>query len=85
MQGWFASAGLDVVEVRPIEVMVSLPPVRDYLPDHMSAMPWAEAFASLDLDRRSQALAFAEDRLAEFRSDSGINVPFRSYLALTHT
>ena len=85
LEGWFAAAGLDGVEVRSVEVTVSLPPVRDYLPDHMGAMPWAEAFAGLDPDRHSEALAFAEERLARFRTDRGIDVPFRSHLAIAYT
>jgi SAM-dependent methyltransferase len=85
LEGWFKAAGLEQVEVELMEVTVALPPVREYLPGHMKAMPWAGAFFGLDADTQSKALGFAEDLLTQYRTGSGVDVPFQSFLATAAT
>jgi SAM-dependent methyltransferase len=81
MEGWFASAGLESVSIELLEPMVSLPPVRTYVPQHLKALPWSGSFFDLDDRTRDEALAAVEDGLADYATESGLEVPFRSYFA----
>ena len=81
MEAWFASAGLGSVSIELLEPMVALPPVREYVPQHLKAVPWSGSFFDLDDRTRDEALAVVEDGLAEYAVEPGLEVPFRSYLA----
>jgi len=81
--GWFAGAGLTSAQIEEVRVEVSLPPVTEYVPSHMKALPWAGDFLALDEDKQREAIAHVDSRLSDFRIDSGICVPFGSWLATT--
>lgn len=80
--GWFRHAGLAEVSIERIDRTVSLPPVREYVPRHIKALPHAPAFFALSDTARTEALAFLEDRLSAHVTEDGMNIPFSSYLAI---
>ena len=81
MAAWFESAGLGPVSVELIEPVVSLPSVRTYVPQHLKALPWSGSFFELDERTRDEALSAVEHALSDYRTEHGLDVPFRSYLA----
>jgi len=81
MAAWFESAGLESVTVDLLEPVVSIPPVRDFVPQHLNALPWSGSFFELDERTRDEALSIMEDRLSGYASADGLEIPFRSYLA----
>jgi SAM-dependent methyltransferase len=85
VRGWFTSAGLDSVEVVTVSTTASLPPVREFSPVHLSAVPWSEGFFELDDQARYDAVTDVEDRLGDYRTDEGIDVPFVTFIAITTT
>jgi SAM-dependent methyltransferase len=81
MEAWFTSAGIDSVSIELLEPTVTLPPVRTYVPQHLKALPWSGSFFDLDERTKDEALAAVESGLADYATENGIEVPFRSYLA----
>ncbi|RLE15559.1 MAG: methyltransferase [Actinobacteria bacterium] len=80
VRGWFDEAGHQDADIELVEAVVSLPPVADYVPAHLKALPWSASFFSLDQGAQSVALTDMEARLSDYATGSGIDVPFRSYL-----
>lgn len=66
VRGRFVDAGFEQVDVGLVEVIVALPPEREYFPEHMKAMPWAE---------RSRLSATTAP-------PTGIEAPFRVFRAI---
>jgi ubiquinone/menaquinone biosynthesis C-methylase UbiE len=81
--GWFASAGLTLTRIELVEAVVTLPPVVDYLPAHLRAVPFAAKFFELDEAAQQEAVRYVDQQLSEYRTKDGLRVPFRSYLAST--
>lgn len=80
IEGWFEAAGLRP-EVRQIVRTVSLPPPREYIPVHMSATPWAQAFESLSEGKRAAAVEYMAGYVERHVTESGVEVAFSSQLA----
>jgi ubiquinone/menaquinone biosynthesis C-methylase UbiE len=78
---WFTRAGLDEVAIEYLEREVSLPPIAEYVPEHLKALPWSGGFFELSTEERAEATSWMADKLSSYRTDEGIDVPFRSYLA----
>jgi SAM-dependent methyltransferase len=78
---WFESAGLPETTVEIVEEMVLLPPIAEYVPEHLKALPWSSGFFELPVDARAEAVAWMDDQLSESRTDNGVEVPFKSFLA----
>jgi SAM-dependent methyltransferase len=78
---WLASAGLNETAVETVEAMVLLPPIAEYVPQHLKALPWSSGFFELSSDARAEAMAWMDDQLSDSRTDDGVEVPFRSFLA----
>lgn len=85
VRGWFTAAGLDDVEVVTVSTMASLPPVREFSPAHLSAIVWSEGFFELDDQAQHAAVSYVEDRLVDYRTDEGIDVPFVTFIATATT
>jgi SAM-dependent methyltransferase len=85
VRGWFDSASLGPVSIELVEAMVSLPPIAEYVPDHIKALPPPSFGNFFDLSDKvqSELLRSLGDQLGDHRTDSGFDVPFRSYLATT--
>jgi ubiquinone/menaquinone biosynthesis C-methylase UbiE len=77
---WFESAGLDGSTIEYLERYVSLPPIAEYVPEHLKALPWSDGFFALSGGEQAEAVAWMDERLSEYRTVDGIEVPFRSYL-----
>lgn len=80
LREWFASGGVDEVTVDLVEVKIDLPPVLDYVPNHLKALPWSAGFFALPVDEQNEALLVLEEGLADYRNGDGIRVPFSSFL-----
>jgi SAM-dependent methyltransferase len=81
IESWFEAAGLEDVAIDLVEASVLLPPVVDYVPQHLRALPWSGAFFELSDQAQTEALAWMDDRLSDYRTGVGVAIPFRSYLA----
>ncbi|MGI9584935.1 MAG: class I SAM-dependent methyltransferase [Acidimicrobiia bacterium] len=81
MTSWFDGAGLTDVVVEKVIVDVSLPPLAEYFPAHMKALPWGEAFFAVAPEVRAAAMADLDERMADYRTPTGVTVPFASWLA----
>ncbi len=80
---WFDAAGLGETTIELVEELVPLPAVVDYVPQHLRALPWSGGFFELSDGARADAIAWMGERLTDYEADGGIEVPFRSYLAMT--
>ena len=80
ISSWFEGAGLDGSSVEYVEKHVLLPPITEYVPEHLKALPWSSAFFALSAGEQAQALGWMEGRLSRYQTDSGVTLPFRSYL-----
>ncbi len=83
IRGWFEAAGLTNTDITLIETTVSLPPIFDYVVDHLKALPPPSvgAFFSMGELEQGEVLATLAKRLESYVSEDGFEVPFRSYLA----
>ena len=79
--GWFGAAGLSKPEVRQVVRTVSLPTPLEYIPAHMEATPWAQAFQSLTADQKATAIDYMAGYVEQFLTETGADVPFSSHLA----
>ena len=82
LRAWFEDAGITPKSVQLIEAMIELPPVSEYVPEHLKALPWAGTFFDLTDEEQEEALSSVDRALAEFKTERGLAVPFRSYLAV---
>jgi hypothetical protein len=66
-----------------VEATAALPPVQAYLPDHLKALPPISLGNYFELDEHAQSslLQQIENELSAFKTDAGLEVPFRSYVA----
>ena len=62
-------------------VDVDLPPVKDFVPQHLKALPWSAGFFDLSAAQQASAVTELEAGLAEYKTDAGITVPFSSFPA----
>ncbi|MCL1595482.1 MAG: class I SAM-dependent methyltransferase [Actinomycetia bacterium] len=79
--GWFLDAGLNEPMIDSLVLTVSLPPLEDFVPAHMKATPWADRFDSLSQTESANAVRFMSERLSDWITPAGADVPFSSYLA----
>jgi len=80
---WFKEAGLAVPTIELVEAVVELPPIGEYLPAHMKALPGAGSYFSLYEQSQKAAVEHIENRLSSYQTRTGVQVPFSSYLAHT--
>lgn len=77
---WFRGADLHHT-IDKVVVNVHIPPLAEYVPSHMKALPWGDGYTSASPERRIAGIAYMEDRLADYRTPTGLDVPFGTYLA----
>lgn len=80
---WFETAGLLSPTIDLIDAPVTLPPLQEYVPAHMKALPWGPSFFALPEASQTEAVEHIQTRLGEYETDNGVVVPFSSYLATT--
>lgn len=83
VSSWFESAGLDGSVIESLERSVSLPPVGEYVPQHLKALPWSGGFYELSRQEQAVAIGWMGEQLSDYRTDGGVELPFRSYLVTT--
>ncbi len=85
IRGWFESDGFGSVYIELVEAVVPLPPISEYVPGHLKALPPPSLGNFFDLSDKTQSelLRSIDNHLRDYRTDQGFDVPFRSYLATT--
>jgi|HigsolmetaAR201D_1030396.scaffolds.fasta_scaffold01746_5 ubiquinone/menaquinone biosynthesis C-methylase UbiE len=61
---------------------LDLPPVREFIPQHVSATPMAAGFQAATEQARESVIREVAGRMAAYETDKGIRVPFRTHLAM---
>lgn len=83
VRGWLLAANLTEIDVRLIEVEVAIPPLADYLEEHLRALPWSAPWFELDAATRAEATAELDGFLGPWRQpDASFLLPFGSYLGV---
>ena len=67
----FRSSGLQNVAAETLEIATSLPPVDEFLPMHVAALPFASDFAALDQGIRESFYTDVRNDLAAFVQPAG--------------
>jgi SAM-dependent methyltransferase len=85
VRGWFKSADLGSTSIELVEATVSMPPLMEYVPDHIKALPPLSRgnYFDLDTDAQNSLLQRVENELSEYKKGGGLEVPFRSFVATT--
>ncbi len=85
VRGWFKSADLGSTSIELVEATVSMPPIMEYVPDHLKALPPLSRgnYFELDTEAQNSLLRQIENELSEYQKDSSLEVPFRSFVATT--
>jgi ubiquinone/menaquinone biosynthesis C-methylase UbiE len=83
VRGWFDAAGFGRINVEPVEAVVQMPPVSDYVLDHLKALPLPAlgTFFALGRQAQEELLQSVDQQLDRYRTKSGFGIPFRSFLA----
>lgn len=81
IRSWLNAAGMAKASIELVEAIVSLPPVADYVPKYLKALPWVGKFFEVEPEIRMEALASLDTALEHYRTEAGFDLPFRSYLA----
>jgi SAM-dependent methyltransferase len=77
----FRAAGLGQVESREVLADVRLPSIAEFVPGHLSAIPWAAALAEAHPDgMRLAADAMLDELAAHTEPDGSLVVPFAALL-----
>ena len=79
--GWFVAGGVEDVSIQRLVVSVDLPPIREFVPEHLKALPWSAVFFDLPVGQQVEAIAELEADLGQYATNDGITVPFSSYVA----
>jgi SAM-dependent methyltransferase len=81
LRGWAEAAGLSNVAVRQVEVVINLPPIREFLPSQLLATPWGALVQAAGPHAWDVATHRAFDELKpHVRWDGSAGLPFRSWL-----
>jgi hypothetical protein len=62
-----------------------MPPLMEYVPDHIKALPPLSRgnYFDFDADAQNSLLQQVENELSEYKKGGGLEVPFRSFVATT--
>lgn len=85
LNSWAFEGGLSNPSTEMLVIDVDLPPIWEYVPRHLKALPWSASFFALPDDAREAALTELERRLQALKTPTGITTPFRSYLLTATT
>jgi ubiquinone/menaquinone biosynthesis C-methylase UbiE len=82
---WFEAADLGPINIELVEAVVSMPPVSDYVHDHLKALPTPSvgSYFNLDQEAQDELLEALDQGLSDYRTSIGFDIPFRSYLITT--
>jgi SAM-dependent methyltransferase len=64
---------------------VELPPLETFVPAHMKATPWAEAFGGLTPEKMSSAISEMQDHLSLSAASGKAKIDFSSFLITANT
>jgi SAM-dependent methyltransferase len=82
---WLDDAGIVERTIDRCVEVVELPPLDIFVPAHMKATPWADAFGSLTLQETSTAVAEMQRHLALSDASGETGTGFSSYLVTANT
>lgn len=78
----FTGVGFREVEIAEVRIDIDLPPVREFVPRHVSATPMAASYAAASSESRENILRRMEGAMEEFSVNDGSRVPFLSYFVM---
>lgn len=68
------------VEMKEVQLELSLPPLPLFIPRHVGATPMATAFAAASPAAQQAVIADVARQLASYQTKNGVRVPFRCHL-----
>lgn len=80
----FAAAGLRDVTVARLRPTVTLPPVAEFLPGNLGAIPWGAALAEIPGGQERMIDLMTESLSPHIGADGSVTVPFTSVLVHGH-
>ena len=80
----FLAAGLHDVRVIRQELMIEIPPARDFVPKHLAALPLGGVFGAIDPCLRDALIADVEATLAPLLQDDRIVYPDAVHVVMGH-
>lgn len=76
-----SDAGFPQIAFTHKQLDLTLPPLVDFVPHHVSATPMAAGFSRAESERQRQVVRFVSQRLG-VAEDASVQVPFRSHMIL---
>lgn len=76
------AAGFENVEMTRKQIDLDLPHLIEFVPRHISATPMVTGFNAAEEAVQNRVINDMVERLAHFKASGGVQIPFRSYLAL---
>lgn len=76
----FTATRFSNVESTVSELILKLPPVDDFVPRHIHATPMGVGYGAASPETQQAILSDLKTQLAEYQTEAGMAVPFRSHL-----
>jgi ubiquinone/menaquinone biosynthesis C-methylase UbiE len=73
-------AGFNTVELTTTQLELDLPPLEEFVPQHIEATPMAVGYQAASQAVQQAVVAALKTKLAPFKHKEGLRVPFKSYL-----
>ena len=67
-------------EISVSELVLKLPPIEEFVPQHIQATPLRAGYNAASATTQQTMLNQMSELLRKYRSDSGVDIPFRTYL-----
>jgi SAM-dependent methyltransferase len=81
LQRWAAQAGLTDPHIETLQRVVEFPPLREYIVNHLRALPWSAPFFALAPSTQTTAVEAMVDSLASYiEPDGSAHIPTASLL-----
>ncbi len=82
ISNWFSAAGVGEVNIQLIERVVQMPTITSYVKDHLKALPPPSVGNFFDLPEKeqNQMLHLLDNRLSQYSTSDGFDMPVSSYL-----
>jgi ubiquinone/menaquinone biosynthesis C-methylase UbiE len=78
----FTEAGFNDLEAIMKQLDLDLPEPPDFVPRHVGATPMSTGFRAAPMEAREAVIQEVSERLAQYKTASGIRVPFRTHLVM---
>lgn len=78
----FTEAGFNDLDAMVKQLDLDIPKPADFVPRHVSATPMAEGFQAAPKDAKEAMIQEVSKQLAQYATESGMRVPFRTHLVM---